>query len=248
MVQRADRRSGRRRHEITGTGVRLFNYTTQAEDLGVGVVAHEYGHDLGLPDLYDAIGPGDTDVSFWDLMSTGSHSGPLFQTIPAHMGAWSKYVLGWDDPVELDYGGDRQTLTLGQASRPPRGTADSVRINLPDKHVTLASPHGGANAWWSNQDQSGADVRLSRELAVPAGSDLRFWSWNDYVIEELWDYGFIEVSTDAGASWTPLEVHAEDGTSCPPTRIPTATSPTTSAVSRMASPATAAVISTNTST
>ena len=33
---------------------------------------------------------------------------------------------------------------------------------------------------------------------MPAGSDVRFWSWNDYLIEELWDYGFIEVSTDDG--------------------------------------------------
>jgi immune inhibitor A len=199
-------------HEIADTGMRLFNFTTQAEDAGVGVIAHEYGHDLGLPDLYDVIGPGDTDVAFWDLMSTGSHSGPLFQTIPAHMGAWSKYVLGWVDPVELEYGSREKTLTLGQASRPPRGTADSVKINLPDEHVVVGEPHGGENAWWSNQDQDSADVRLSRELAVPAGSDVRFWAWNDYDIEELWDYGFIEVSTDGGSTWEQLEVHAEDGT------------------------------------
>jgi immune inhibitor A len=199
-------------HEITGTGMRIFNFTTQAEDAGVGVIAHEYGHDLGLPDLYDVIGPGDTDVAFWDLMSTGSHSGPLFQTVPAHMGAWSKYVLGWVDPVELDYDSRTTELRLGQASRPPRGTEDAVRINLPDKHVTLGAPHSGENAWWSNQDQADADVRLRRELEVPDGTDVRFWAWNDYVIEELWDYGFIEVSSDGGTSWEQLEVHAEDGT------------------------------------
>ena len=199
-------------HEITGTGKRIFNFTTQAEDAGVGVIAHEYGHDLGLPDLYDVIGPGDTDVAFWDLMSTGSHAGPLFQSIPAHMGAWSKYVLGWVDPVELPYGGRQSVLTLGQASRPPRGTADAVKIDLPDKTVTLGAPHSGENAWWSNNDQNDADVRLTREVAVPAGDDLRFWSWNDYVIEEFWDYGFIEASTDGGTTWSQLEVHAEDGT------------------------------------
>ena len=87
-----------------------------------------------------------------------------------------------------------------------------MRIDLPDKQVTLGAPHGGENAWWSNNDQNDADVRLTREVAVPAGTDVRFWSWNDYVIEELWDYGFIEVSTDGGTNWTQLEVHAEDGT------------------------------------
>ena len=30
---------------------------------------------------------------------------------------------------------------------------------------------------------------------MPNGSDVWFWSWNDYVVEECWDYGFIEVST-----------------------------------------------------
>ena len=73
-----------------------------------------------------------------------------------------------------------------------------MRIDLPDKRVTLGAPHSGDNAWWSNNDQSWADVRLTRTIEVPAGGDVRFWSWNDYTIEELWDYGFIEVSTDGG--------------------------------------------------
>ena len=46
---------------------------------------------------------------------------------------------------------------------------------------------------------------------MPAGADVRFWSWDDYTIEELWDYGFIEVSTDGGSTWTQLEVHDEAG-------------------------------------
>ena len=197
--------------EIPGTGMKIFNFTSQSEDAGVGVISHEYGHDLGLPDLYDVIGPGDTDVGWWDLMSTGSHSGPLFQMLPTHMGAWSKYVLGWVEPQEVEYGSRRADVLLGQASRPPKGTDAAVKINLPDKHVTIGAPHGGESMWWSNQDQSDADVRLTRTIAVPTGSDVRFWSWNDYVIEELWDYGFIEVSTDGGTSWSQLEVRDEAG-------------------------------------
>ena len=46
---------------------------------------------------------------------------------------------------------------------------------------------------------------------MPAGDDVRFWSWDDYTIEELWDYGFIEVSTNGGSSWTQLVVRDEAG-------------------------------------
>ena len=102
-------------------------------------------------------------------------------------------------------------MTLGQASRPPRGTESAVRVNLPAKRVALGEPHSGALAWWSSNDQSWADVRLTRSIDVPTGGDVRFWSWNDYTIEELWDYGFIEVSTDDGSTWTQLEVRDEAG-------------------------------------
>ncbi|HEX6150012.1 M6 family metalloprotease domain-containing protein, partial [Nocardioides sp.] len=197
--------------EVPGTGVRVFNYTTQPEDAGVGVLSHEYGHDLGLPDLYDSIGPTDTDVGWWDLMSTGSHSGPVFQSIPTHMGAWSKYVLGWINPRVLEYGSKRRAVLLGQAARVPRHTDAAVKVELPDKSATFGEPHSGALAWWTGKDQDDADVRLTRSVDVPAGGDVRFWMWNSYTIEELWDYGFVEVSTDDGTTWTQLEVFDETG-------------------------------------
>jgi immune inhibitor A len=38
------------------TGVWVGDYTIQPENGGLGVFAHEFGHDLGLPDLYDTSG------------------------------------------------------------------------------------------------------------------------------------------------------------------------------------------------
>ena len=198
-------------YAVPGTDVRVNNYIMQAEDAGVGVISHEYGHDLGLPDLYDTSGAAESDVDFWDLMSSGSHTGPLFQTIPVHMGLWDKYVLGWVDPETFGVGSSSRDVKVGQTSRTPKGTEDGVRVNLPEKTVTLGTPHSGENMWYSNNDQPWADVKLSRTLDVPAGADVRFWAWNNYTIEELWDYGFIEVSTDGGATWTQLEVRDEAG-------------------------------------
>ncbi len=61
------------------------------EPLKLGVLAHETGHALGLPDLYDYEGGGQ-GAGAWDLMGTGSH-GALHS--PAHLSAWSKEQLGW---------------------------------------------------------------------------------------------------------------------------------------------------------
>jgi immune inhibitor A len=194
-------------YTIPGTDLAVANYIVQPEDSGVGVFAHEYGHDLGLPDLYDTSGAADSDVDFWDLMASGSHSGPIFQSMPAHMGIWDKWVLGWADPQIFDPGDSSRTVQLGQTSRTPKGTKDGIKINLPNKVITLAEPHSGASMWFSGNDQDWADVKLARDVAVPNSADARFTLWNNYVIEADWDFGFIEVSTDGGTTWVEQKVY-----------------------------------------
>ena len=189
----------------------MANVTYQPESAETGVIAHEFGHDLGLPDLYDSVSTSDPDTGFWDIMSSGSRSGRLNGILPTNMGAWSKYVLGWLNPKVMEYGSAARRRHARAGQRAAQGTEEAVRVNLPDKVLTLGSTHSGENAWWSNNDQNYGDQRLTRTIAVPAGADVRFWAWNDYTIEELWDYGFIEVSTDGGSSWTQLEVRDEAG-------------------------------------
>ena len=194
-------------YTVPGTDFAIANYIVQPEDSGVGVFAHEYGHDLGLPDLYDTSGNADSDVDFWDLMSSGSHSGPIFQSMPAHMGLWDKWVLGWADPLMLNPGDSARTIQLGQTSHTPRGTQDGVKINLPPKVITTATPHSGAMMWFGGADQDWADVKLRRTIDVPNNAGARFTLWNNYVIEADWDFGFIEVSTDGGTTWTEQKVY-----------------------------------------
>ncbi|MBS1906161.1 MAG: immune inhibitor A [Actinobacteria bacterium] len=195
---------------IPGTDFKIQNYIVQPENSGVGVFAHEYGHDLGLPDLYDTSNAGNSDIDFWDLMSSGSHSGPIFQSQPTHMGIWDKWVLGWAEPEVINPGDGTKTVKVGQTSRPAKGTKDGIKVNLPDKVITLAEPHSGSEMWYSNADQNWADARLTRSIdAVPAGAT--FSMWNNYVIEKDWDMGFIEVSTDGGSTWSPQKVYDESG-------------------------------------
>ncbi len=196
---------------VGDTGLKVSNYIVQPEDSGVGVFAHEYGHDLGLPDLYDVASGGESDVDFWDLMSSGSHSGPIFQSMPTHMGIWDKWVLGWANPLTVNPGDKARTVDVGQTSRTPERTEDGIKINLPNKVVTLAEPHSGENMWWSSNDQTWADNTNTRTVAVPSGTDVKFRMWNNYVIEADWDFGFVEVSTDGGSTWTEQKVYDSTG-------------------------------------
>jgi M6 family metalloprotease-like protein len=77
-------------------GVRAILYTTEPEDGRVGVFAHEFGHTLGLPDLYDLSGGTGAGLGNWSLMATGVWLNNA--RTPAHLDAWSKAFLGFVEP------------------------------------------------------------------------------------------------------------------------------------------------------
>jgi M6 family metalloprotease-like protein len=67
----------------------------------VGVFTHEFGHILGLPDLYDRTNASE-GLGQWCLMATGSWGGDGSHTeTPAHMSAWCKMQMGWVAPKLL---------------------------------------------------------------------------------------------------------------------------------------------------
>jgi M6 family metalloprotease-like protein len=65
----------------------------------IGVFCHEYGHALGLPDLYDRTppsGPNSEGVGNYCLMAGGSYGATGGNAaVPVHLSAWCKAVLGW---------------------------------------------------------------------------------------------------------------------------------------------------------
>lgn len=195
-------------------GVWVLNYTISDEGSGLGVLVHEYGHDIGLPDNYGLDGSG-PNPGLWDLMASGSWDGELASMRPAHMTIWDKAedYLGWNDPVEIDWSTapvgeeNAQYFMIGQQSKPPSGTIDGLRINLPTLERPASVQPFGANMWWSD---TGDDRNESiGQHFTPTVSEIVTVTANlATFIEEDFDYLFWEFSTDNGSSWTALPVYS----------------------------------------
>jgi immune inhibitor A len=187
------------------------DYTIQPENGGLGVFAHEYGHDLGLPDLYDTAGNTcgsacENSTGFWTLMSSGSWLDTGEDTIgdmPGDLGVWEKFQLGWLDKYEVVRAGQTAKVSLGPSSYNTRWD-QALFVVLPDKEVTetIGTPYEGSNMWWSGSGND-LDNTMTRSVDVPAGSPVLSMRL-DYEIEADWDYAYVSVSTDGGANWTNL--------------------------------------------
>jgi M6 family metalloprotease domain len=155
---------------LTNDGVRISDYVLQpalncgapATPISIGVFAHEFGHALGLPDLYatasDATNEG---IGGWGLMGAGNWNIP---TSPSHMEAWSKMQLGWA-PVQTI--STNQHVVLDQVE-----TAGSiVRINVPNTTEYFLL---------ENRQKVGSDIALK-------STGLLVWHVDSATVAANWD-------------------------------------------------------------
>jgi M6 family metalloprotease-like protein len=98
----------------------------------VGVFCHEFGHTIGLPDLYDTDYSSE-GVGDWSLMASGSYNGK--SAIPAGLDAWCKYDMGWITPENI--------------------AASQIEHAIPDIFST-----GYAARLWTDGNGSGAEYYL----------------------------------------------------------------------------------------
>ncbi|MFE9256607.1 immune inhibitor A domain-containing protein [Streptomyces sp. NPDC006879] len=192
---------------VGDSGIWAGDYLTGGENSGAGLFAHEFGHDLGLPDLYSF--DGDNSVNFWSLMSSGSYLAKGRNTtgdFPGDLDAWSKLQLGWLDYTEAD-AGRRTRAVLGVSSYQTQDP-QALLVHLPPSKTSteLVDPYQGASQWWSGTGDY-MDNTLSREvdltaLAAGAQAALDAQVWFD--IEQDFDYLTVEASSDGGRQWAAL--------------------------------------------
>jgi immune inhibitor A len=171
----------------------IGKYTIQPENGGVGVFTHEYGHDLGLPDLYDTSG-GSNGTAFWTLMSEGSWMGDGTEDIgskSSHMGAWEKFQLGW-----LNYAvaraGEQSVHKLGPMETNTK-QAQGLFVILPKKTITtvIGAPYAGSYFYYSGAGDN-LDNSMAKSFTLPVGASLT--AKVRYSIETGWDYAYLTVN------------------------------------------------------
>ncbi len=203
-------------YDEDGTGEGLpgfYDYTIMPEDGATGVFAHEYGHDLGLPDEYDTIYSGNGEaIGYWSVMSVGSWAGKVPGTEPTGFSPWAKQyfqsILGgkWTTPtvVNWDEVSTKGTqFLLDQANSPLGKNNQAVRINLPKKKTPLNVPAAGSYEYWGGEaDELDSNMVTSVDLTGKTSATLTFDAWYD--TEEKWDFAFVQVSEDGGNTWKSL--------------------------------------------
>jgi immune inhibitor A len=210
-------------------GVRVGNssywigdYTIEPENGGVGVFAHEFGHDLGLPDLYDTsgnTGGAENSTGFWTLYSSGSYgaTGKPADGIgskPIHMSAYEKLFLGWSNYQVVNYD-QKADIKLGPAEYNTKW-AQQLVVLLPDKDVTsfIGSPFSGGYFYHSGAGND-LDNTMTRSVTLPAGA-VSLSAKVNYDTETDYDYVFlivdgVPVHTDLSTGTDPYGGEGIDG-------------------------------------
>ncbi|GLZ34603.1 protease [Lentzea sp. NBRC 105346] len=191
--------------QIGDTGIWAGDYTMQPENGGVSVFAHEFGHDLGLPDHYDTSGGGTNGVNWWSLMGqtrVGLPGEPP-GTRPNEFSAWDKLQLGWLD-YEIGVAGQEKTFDLGPHEYNSR-KAQGLVVVLPDvtKTYDYGTPLAGSKMWWSDKGND-LDNSMTTPLNLTGKSTAALALKTKFDIEEDFDYLYIEASNEDG-SWTQLD-------------------------------------------
>jgi M6 family metalloprotease-like protein len=151
----------------------------------LGVYVHEFGHWLGLPDLYcvsSAVSCPSEGVGNWSLMDEGIYNADpatctqstphcIPGSMPAHLDAWSLVFLGWVNPQTIT--SYQQSLSLPSVESVPPPSIPAAGANI----VRATASTGTAHQYFliENRQNIGFDAGLP-------GHGLLVWLIDDDVV------------------------------------------------------------------
>lgn len=126
----------------------------------IGIMAHEFGHDIALPDLYDTDQSSD-GIGAWGLMSGGTWLGDAYGlpnqgAIPSGLTAWSRWQQRWLSPTPVL---GTTTANVRTTSK-PNGRAYLLGTNTDGPDWTFSTFAAGEYFLVENRQQVNWDTYL----------------------------------------------------------------------------------------
>ncbi|MCZ8521635.1 MULTISPECIES: immune inhibitor A domain-containing protein [Paenibacillus] len=192
-----------------GGQMAAYDYTIQPEDGAVGVFAHEYGHDLGLPDEYDTQYTGQGEpVASWSIMSGGSWNGNIAGTTPSSFSPQNKEQFqktmggNWANISEIDaseINGFGAAAIIDQSVTKSRNPG-IVKVNLPEKEVQGIKPAFGTKYYYSTKGDNLHTTLATPEFDLTAAKTASFDFKTLYDVEYQYDALTVTAVTYDGKS------------------------------------------------
>ncbi len=189
--------------DVAGSTVKAFNYTINPIDAGIGVVVHEFGHDLGLPDEYDLkdIRIGEP-VANWSVMSSGSWMGEVRGSAPVMFSPKNLEYLqnrfggSWvnQKSLELTSIDGTENLNVTHASVFDEST-NQIKITLPPLLEDFIVPSSGSFQYYSG-DGNNLNNQMSFDVSLPDSDQITLKMKSKFSIESDYDIFQVYVNSE----------------------------------------------------
>lgn len=181
---------------VKGSNVKIRNYTVVPIDAGAGVIAHEFGHDLGLIDEYDLKPNGaGSPVGSWSLMSNGSWLGQLRGTEPTSFSPLGR------EQLQTSLGGNwitQRVINANDLSAAPLNVAitqasnhgpehNQIKVMLPPRKELFGKAKQGVYQLFSSHENN-SKFRFQQTLTIPDKPQVNLSLWARWDIEKDYDY------------------------------------------------------------
>ncbi len=134
---------------------------------GIGTFCHEYGHCLGLPDIYDTDYSGGYGMGSYDIMSHGSYLNN--GNTPPNYSGFERHCLGWMELEEVQVSRDYTLLSIEESNS---ALKLSSRSN-PDEYFVL-----------ENRQQQGWDKYLPAHGLLITHIDYNEEDWANNTVND----------------------------------------------------------------
>ncbi|MCR8641299.1 immune inhibitor A [Paenibacillus sp. N1-5-1-14] len=209
----SDSNNSYKQYEVTDTRGKKFkaeDFVTVAQDSLPMLMNHEFGHAIGLPDIY---GPtGKEPARNWSIMSS-SYLGSVYATMSPQFGGIGRAILqeklggDWAREKAIDFDDiNSEGLDFEIGALMSNTDTDLVRVNLPPK-LEFIEPYSGGNMYFSQKADNARNSMTTASsidlTSYPSNISLTFKT--RYDIEQDWDYASVQIREEGSSEWKSIQ-------------------------------------------